>query len=266
MQFIKRIRKFIKGCTIKKCKRYITIGTVLATIGIGLTVYFHYSGKLELREQTASIIGSLETIENPLINCNDLAGDWFNNDLALEINKEIQTIKLKERKKSGLLYFEQVIIPSFIVRTEVKPTFKISPNFVYFFEPQETNEGTFKVIIGDGEPDIVRLKYFIDGEWITAKEKYEHSRLPQPIASDENLTVRIETSPDDGYRAVKIRLIYKPGNNPNADKQVDYFNYTFPIKKHTPKINFAVGLVNPKLLDEQFTTQILICLIQEMKL
>lgn len=198
-----------------------------------------------------------------VLDCSSLE-DWRNNDLALVLNEESNVIELKEDKKSGLFYFERSTKPSFVIRIIVKPIFNNSPNLVFYFDPMDTKDDSFRVIVGDGEADVVKFQYFMNKEWHTVEDQDKKRRLPQPIASDENITVRIETSPNDGTRTTKIKLTYKPGNNPNADIQVEYFNYPFPVKRHPPSFNFALGLINPQLISDKFSIQFLSCSFQEM--
>ncbi|GAI17494.1 unnamed protein product, partial [marine sediment metagenome] len=123
------------------------------------------------------MVEKIESLENPIINCSDVEEDWRNNDLALDINKESKIIKLKENKKSGLIYFEQSISSSFITKAKVKPIFINSSNLVFYFEPLNAEDETFRIIVGDGNPNIIKLQYFIDEKWLTAEERNQRKRL-----------------------------------------------------------------------------------------
>lgn len=258
-------------------KKISLVSTILGLVGFFILDIPGYFQNTIIQEKLSNILEILRLIEDieddvdkissnsySVIQCNDLE-DWSNKDMNLNIDYNYKIVSLKESRESGLLFFKNLVSRRVFILNEFELGESQSPNVVIYFT-DIYDKSPFRIEIGSGDPRVVTVWYKEKEIWKEAKELDGLQRLPQPIAPGSKLVVRVETTPDNGHRTIKLHLIYQPGNNPNASREDGNFTFRFPVDQQPVELNYALGLVNPKLVSETFLFKVDGCKYQEINL
>lgn len=267
-----RLMKWIKSFW----KKIVVLGVILSIVGFFMFDVSNYFTSSEIQNKVSNILNIILRIMDDLqsirkesystIKCDNLQ-DWDNKDMNLNVNYNSQIVSLKENRDSGLIFFKNEISRRIFVLNEFELGEARTPNLVlYFTDKDKPGENPFRVEIGSGDPRVVMAWYKGSGRWKEAEELDGLQRLPQPIAPGSELIIRTETTPDDGHRTIKLKLSYQPGNNPNASREDANFTFRFPVEQQPFDFNFALGLINPKLLSDFFSFRMIDCKYQEIRL